>query len=149
MYVCILLLVIMNCWYLFTWTVTLYILWMNFGKDICNIWQARSILVLCSDTEAITITYSKTVPQTHWQQTLPTFYLCTSMETEKSVPFGLLIRCKRICGEEKYFNEESEIIIQQLTSRKYPMKLLQEALDKVKKMDRLQLLRHSTKKESN
>ena len=29
------------------------------------------------------------------------------------------------------------------------MKLLQEALDKVKKMDRLQLLRHSTKKESN
>ena len=29
------------------------------------------------------------------------------------------------------------------------MKLLHEALDKVKKMDRLQLLRHSTKMESN
>ena len=71
------------------------------------------------------------------------------METEKSVPFGLLIRCKRIFSEEKYFNEESKIIIQQLTSRKYPIKLLQEALDKVKKMDRLQLLTHDTKKESN
>ena len=71
------------------------------------------------------------------------------METEKSVPFGLLIRCKRICSEEKYFNEESKIIIQQLTSRKYPMKLLQEALDEVKKIDRLQPLRQSTKKESN
>ena len=58
------------------------------------------------------------------------------METEKSVPFGLLIRCKRICSEEKYFEEESKIIIQKLISRKYPNKLLQEALDKVKKMDK-------------
>ena len=71
------------------------------------------------------------------------------METEKSVPFGLLIRCKRICSEEKYFEEESKIIIQKLTSRKYPIKLLQEAFDKVKKMDRLQLLRQSTKEESH
>ena len=71
------------------------------------------------------------------------------METEKSVPFGLLIRCKRICSEEKYFEEESKIIIQKLISRKYPNKLLQEALDKVKKMDKLQLLRQSTKKESH
>ena len=67
----------------------------------------------------------------------------------KSVPLRLLIRCKRVCSEEKYFEEESKIIIQQLTSRKYPMKLLQEALDKVKKMDRLELLRQSIKKESH
>ena len=67
----------------------------------------------------------------------------------KSVPFGLLIRCKRICSEEKYFNEEFKIIIQQLTSRKYPMKLLQEGLDKLKKIGGLHLLRQSTKKESN
>ena len=41
--------VIMNY---FIWTVTLCILWMNFGKDKCNIfWQAnKSILVLCSST---------------------------------------------------------------------------------------------------
>ena len=51
---------------------------------------------------------------------------------KKSVPFGLLIRYKRICSEEKYFEEESKIIIQKLTSRKYPIKLLWEALYKVK-----------------
>ena len=63
------------------------------------------------------------------------------METGKSVPLGLQMRCKRICSEETYFNTEAKIIIEQLTSRKYPTNLLQEALEKVKKMDRLQLLR--------
>ena len=60
---------------------------------------------------------------------------------KKSVPYGLLIRCKRICSEETYFTRESKSIIQQLNSRKYPINLLQEALEKVKKIDRLQLLR--------
>ena len=60
---------------------------------------------------------------------------------KRSVPYGLLIRCKWICSEETYFNKESKTIIQQLTSRKYPTNLLQEALEKVKNMDRLQLLR--------
>ena len=62
------------------------------------------------------------------------------------MPFGLLIRCKRICSEEIHFNRESKIIIQ-LISRKYPTSLIQEALQKVKKMDRLQLLRQSNKKQ--
>ena len=55
-----------------------------------------------------------------------------------------------MCSEEKYFKEESKIIIQKFTSRKYPIKLLQEALDKVvKEIHRLQLLGQSTKQESN
>ena len=57
---------------------------------------------------------------------------------KKSVPYGLLIRCKRICSEETYFTKECNTIIQQLTSRRYPLNLLEEALDKVKKIDRLQ-----------
>ena len=64
-----------------------------------------------------------------------------------SVPFGLLIRCKRICSEETHFNRESKIIIQQLTFRKYPTNLLHEALEKVKNIDRLQLLRQSKRKQ--
>ena len=64
---------------------------------------------------------------------------------KKSVPYGQLIRCKRICSEETYFTKECNIIIQQLTSRRYPANLLEEALDKVKKIDRLQLLRKSEK----
>ena len=59
---------------------------------------------------------------------------------QKSVPYGLLIRCKRICSEEKYFEKEARIILHKLATRKYPTKLLQEALDKVSKMDRLQCL---------
>ena len=51
---------------------------------------------------------------------------------KRSVPYGQLIRCKRMCSEETYFNKESQTIIQQLTSRKYPINLLQEALEKVK-----------------
>ena len=43
---------------------------------------------------------------------------------KRSVPYGLLIICKRICSEDTYFNKESEAIIQQLTSRRYPTNLL-------------------------
>ena len=66
---------------------------------------------------------------------------------KRSVPYGLLIRCKRICSEDTYFNKESKPIIQ-LISRRYPINLLQEALEKVKKMDRLQLLRQNNKTQS-
>ena len=55
---------------------------------------------------------------------------------KRSVPYGLLIRCKRICSEETYFIKESRAIIQQLALRNYPKSLLQEALDKVNNMNR-------------
>ena len=67
---------------------------------------------------------------------------------KRSVPYGLLIRCKRICSEKTYFIKESKAIIQQLTIRNYPSNLLHEALDKVKKMNRAQLLRKNQKKPS-
>ena len=62
---------------------------------------------------------------------------------KRSIPYGLLIRCKRICSEETYFIKESRVIIQQLTLRNYPTNLLQEALDKVNNMNRTQLLRQN------
>ena len=67
---------------------------------------------------------------------------------KRSVPYGLLIRCRRICSDDIHFNKESQAIIQQLISRRYPTNLLQEALDKVKKMDRLQLLKQKNKTQS-
>ena len=67
---------------------------------------------------------------------------------KRSVPYGLLIRCKRICNEETYFIKESKTIIQQLTVRNYPSNLLQEALEKVKKLNRAQLLRKSNRNQS-
>ena len=41
---------------------------------------------------------------------------------KRSVPYGLLMRCKRICSEEAYFIKESKAIIQQLTIKKLPFK---------------------------
>ena len=67
---------------------------------------------------------------------------------KRSVPYGLLITCKRICRGETYFIKESKAIIQQLTMRNYPPNLLQEALDKVKTLNRAQLLRKSNKNQS-
>ena len=66
---------------------------------------------------------------------------------KRRFPYGLLIRCKRICSEETYFIKESKAIILQLTIRNYPSNLLQEALDKVKKMNRAQLLRKNQTKD--
>ena len=67
---------------------------------------------------------------------------------KRSVPYGLLIRCKRICSEKTYFIKESKAIIQQLTMRNYPTNLLQEALDKVKTLNRAQLLRKNNRNQS-
>ena len=66
-----------------------------------------------------------------------------------SVPYGLLIRCKRICTEDYHFEQKVRKIYNQLKYRKYPTPLLDEAIEKVRNMDRLSLLRPSTKKSSD
>ena len=63
-----------------------------------------------------------------------------------SVPYGLLIRCQRICTEDYHFEQEAKKIYNQLKYRKYPTTLLNEAIEKVRNVDRLSLLRPSTKK---
>ena len=68
---------------------------------------------------------------------------------KNSVPYGLLIRYKRICTEDHYFEQEVRKIYNQLKYRKYPTTLLDEAIEKVRNMDRLSLLRPSTKKLSD
>ena len=68
---------------------------------------------------------------------------------KNSVPYGLLIRCKRICTEDHHFEQEVRKIYKQLKHRKYPTILLDEAIEKVRNMDRLTLLRPSTKKTSD
>ena len=68
---------------------------------------------------------------------------------KNSVPYGLLIRCKRICTEDHYFEQEVRKIYNQLKHRKYPTTLLDEAIEKVRNMDRLSLLRPSTRKSSD
>ena len=74
------------------------------------------------------------------------YYLAHPRNKKKSVPYGLLIRCKRICTEECYFEQEAKKIYNQLRHRKYPTTLLDEAIEKERKIDRLSLLRPTQKK---
>ena len=67
------------------------------------------------------------------------------METKEKCPLWTINKMQKNLNEETYFTKECKAIIQQLTSRKYPLNLLEEALEKVKKLDRLQLLRKSEK----
>ena len=46
------------------------------------------------------------------------FHSAHPRKQEESVPYGLLIRSRRICSEEKYFEERARKIIQQLKHRK-------------------------------
>ena len=46
---------------------------------------------------------------------------------KESVPYGLLIRCRRICRENHYL-EEATKIFNQLKYRKYPTDLLNQAI---------------------
>ena len=68
---------------------------------------------------------------------------------KNSVPYGLLIRCKRICTEDHHFEQEAKKIYNQLKLRRYPITLLDEAMETVRKMDRLILLRPTPKKSTN
>ena len=68
---------------------------------------------------------------------------------KESVLYGLLIRSKRICSEQKHFEHEARNILQQLKHRKYPQHLLDEAYRKVNNMRRQDLLRLLTQVENN
>ena len=61
------------------------------------------------------------------------YYSTHPRNQKNSVPYGLLIRCKRICTEEHYFEQEARKIYNQLRYRKYPTTLLDEAIEKVRK----------------
>ena len=77
------------------------------------------------------------------------FHSAHPRKQKESVPYGLLIRCRRICHKLEDFNREADIIINKLRQRKYPMNLLVEARNIVTRMQRSNLLRSSTKGESN
>ena len=76
------------------------------------------------------------------------FHSAHPRKQKESVPYGLLIRSKRICSEQKCFDQEERNILQQLKHRKYPPHLLEEAYRKVNNMRRQDLLRPSIHEEN-
>ena len=68
---------------------------------------------------------------------------------KRSVPYGLLIRCKRICTENRQFEEEATKIFNQLKIRKYPIQILDTVLTEVKALPRTDLLRSTVRMSGN
>jgi hypothetical protein len=68
---------------------------------------------------------------------------------KESVPYGLLIRARRICTKIADFEQEATSILNKLKKRKYPDSLLEECYTKVKSMDRNTLLVYKTRPEKD
>ena len=77
------------------------------------------------------------------------FHSVHPRKQKESVLYGLLIRSRRICSEEIYFEGEARNILQQLRHRKYPQDLLEKAYRKVSSMDKQDLLRPSVPKDNS
>ena len=74
----------------------------------------------------------------------PHYHSAHPRKQKEPVPYGLLIRSKRICSEHLYFEQEARKILQQLKHRKYSQQLLDEAYRKVNNMRRQDLLTSTT-----
>ena len=76
------------------------------------------------------------------------FHSAHPRKQKESVPYGLLIRSRRICTKEEDYHQEAKDIINKLILRKYPKALLTTAYTKVTNMSRSSLLKNS-KREDN
>ena len=101
--------------------------------------------LVCKDTDnqLYTKLYHKPTDNKHYLH----FHSAHPRKQKESVPYGLLIRCRRICTKSDDFNKEADKIINKLATRKYPMTLLTKAT--VSRMNRSNLLKGSTKKENS
>ena len=69
--------------------------------------------------------YHKPTDQKHYLH----YYSAHSRNQKESVPYGLLIRCRRICTKDHNFEEEAQKIYNQFKYRKYPTNLLNQATE--------------------
>ena len=97
------------------------------------------------DNKLYTKLYHKPTDNKHYLH----FHSAHLRKQKESVPYGLLIRCRRICTKAEDFNKEADKIINKLATRKYPMTLLTKAREKVSRKNRSNLLIGSTKKENS
>ena len=75
---------------------------------------------------------------------------CHPKHTRNSIPYNLARRLKMIISEETTLNSRLNELKVFLTKRKYPLKLIEDAIEKVHCLDRSTLLRnHNTSEESD
>lgn len=61
---------------------------------------------------------------------------------KRSLPYSQMIRIKRNCSNNEDFESEANTLINRFRARKYPLKILHEARERVRKLDRESLLSH-------
>ena len=65
---------------------------------------------------------------------------CHPLQQKNAIPYGLLVRAKRICTKEEHFIMEAKTTINKLRDRKYPESILTRAVNKILQVTRTQLL---------
>ena len=63
---------------------------------------------------------------------------CHPLQQKNAIPYGLLVRARRICTEEPNFIAEAKTIIRKLRARKYPESILERVVKKILQLDREQ-----------
>ena len=141
--------------------------WLRFIEDIFMIWphgktEFEDFMLIPSNYHQTTTSRDNHLRRNSVQRQKQ---LCVNQnlqkQTTENVPYlhlsipgnkkehlhGLLIRCERICSEERHFEQEAKNIIQNLQERKFPQKGLQEACHNMNKLDRQILLRQTPNKQ--
>ena len=76
-------------------------------------------------------------------------YSCHPAKTIKNIPEGQFIRIRRICSNYNDFMRNANLLISQFCKQGYSIKKLQETLNDVKNMNRIDLLKESVPKTSD
>ena len=72
---------------------------------------------------------------------------CHPLQQKNAIPYGLLVRAKRICTKEDHFIAEAKSIIQKLRDRKYPENILEQSVNKILCITRTKLLDQKLREE--
>ena len=68
---------------------------------------------------------------------------------KSAIPYGQLLRLRRICSDDAAFNERAGQLRQQLLHRGYPRILFQKALAKVKRLQRTEAMQYAKKTDNS
>ena len=74
---------------------------------------------------------------------------CHPLQQKNAIPYGLLVRAKRICTKESEFISEAKMIINKLRERKYPESILERATMKILSISREDLMTPKNRTEDN
>ena len=66
---------------------------------------------------------------------------------KRSLPYSQLIRIKRNCSHDEDFEKEATTLIERFKARKYPARILYEARDRVRNLNRKELLNYNGQKD--